>query len=139
MNTPDPNTNSADWSPCPAGTLGELGGRMRANETRRTVLKTVGGVATLALIAVLAVNLMPSAATGGITCQQCVAQMPEYQLHLTAESDLAAADAEAMAAHLDTCPKCRNYFESKYPGVLTAAVSAGLGWASLTLLGSRRA
>ncbi|QDT69711.1 hypothetical protein MalM25_26510 [Planctomycetes bacterium MalM25] len=143
MSTPEPSKNQDDWSPCPAGMLCQLGGRMRDNQTRRTVLKTAGGVATLALAAVLAVNLMPCPTPGGISCDQCVAQMPAYNLYLTADSDLAADDlaaddAEAMATHLKTCPKCRNYFERKYPGVLAATVSAGLGWLSLAVLGARR-
>ena len=139
MSTPQPNENPTDWSPCPEGTLCSLGGWMRADHTRRNVLKAAGGVASLAAVALLVVSLMPAAEPGGITCAQCVAQMPAYHLHLTADGEMAAGDIDAMADHLATCPKCRKYFESKYPGVLVTAVTAGLGWISLAVLGARRA
>ncbi len=140
MSTPQSNENSTEWSPCPAGMLGTLGGRMRASETRRSVLKAAGGVASLAVVALLAVYLTPPSTTpGGISCTECLAQMPEYHLYLTADSDLTTADADAVAAHLGKCSMCRNHFEADYPGVLAATVSASLGWVSLALLGSRRA
>lgn len=139
MSTPPADKTLTDWSPCPEGTLGSLGGRLRADHTRRNVLKAAGGVASLAVIALLVVNLMPAAQPDGITCAQCLAQMPAYNDHLTTDSAMTAGDVDAMADHLATCPKCRKHFESEYPGVLATAVTAGLSWISLTVLGARRA
>lgn len=128
-----------DWSPCAGGELSGLGQRLRATESRRQQARFATGIAGTGVAALLLVSafvpglgLTPDLSGNGISCQQCVAWMPAYEEQLVAKGELAsatltAAEATSVAAHLDVCPKCREKFESMYPGVL-AGTAAGFGW-----------
>lgn len=132
------------WSPCDQGELSGLGRRLRATEARRQQARFATGIAGTAVAALLLVfafvpglGLTPDLSGDGISCQQCVAWMPAYEEQLVAKGELAsstltAAQATSVAAHLDICPKCREKFESMYPGVL-AGTAAGFGWLTLAV------
>ncbi len=144
MNAPNVPTDRQDdrapdnWSACEEGTLGGLNKRLRVARAKR-VGGLVGG-SVGAVVAVLAVALWPANAQppGGITCAECAALIPAYHAELTGGESLAAEESQSVVEHLEVCPKCQNYFEGKYPGVLAAATStASLGLISFALLGSR--
>lgn len=137
---------SLEWGVCDAGTLCGLGQRLRTDHTRGAQKRLVGGALAATAAAVLAIALWPAGAVvpsttpnaantaawpGGIACGRCLELMPAYHDQLVsaetnAAVDLSAANAEAVAAHLDGCSMCREHFEEVYPGALAAA-TAGLG------------
>lgn len=138
--TNNESRNPAAWSACEAGTLGGLNHRMRTGEARRTRNRLVGGALAATAAVALVVTMISGGATatpGGITCDQCVALIPDYHQQLTGGESLPADESNAVASHLEACPKCRGYFDSKYPGVLATTTTASLGLISFALLGTR--
>lgn len=144
MNTSAKQTESIEenWSPCEHGELVGLNTRLRTARARQTNARVAGGAMAF-VAAVLAIGLLPGSlikpqpVKGGISCQQCLAAMPAYHDQLVAEGELAGIDltaeqVQAVTAHLEACPLCRDHFEQSYPGALSgAAAAASLGWLAL--------
>ncbi|MEO0529256.1 MAG: hypothetical protein AAF266_01635 [Planctomycetota bacterium] len=134
--------NTSEWDACDPGTLSGLGVRLQRDHARRSQKRLAGSALAVAAAAVLAFAIWPAgpgvpgskgmkALPGGIACERCLELMPAYHDQLVsaetnAAADLSAADAAAVAAHIEGCPLCREHFKETYPGALAAA-TAGLG------------
>ena len=93
------------WEACEAGTLVQLGDRLRGESRRRRQLQLVGSAGAAAILLILASFLMPagSDAPDALACD-------EVQVHLAAYDQQTLDDEslrERIAAHLEHCPFCQ--------------------------------
>lgn len=101
------NAAQNDWEECPAGTLRELGARLRSRQRRRKLRRAAIPTTAVALFVVGSVVLFGLLKTpddiGGITCQQLQQKLPLYL-----KGQLNAEDQESFEIHLASCPRCQD-------------------------------
>ena len=122
------NQDSNDlWEECPRGEFARMVSRLNRSSRRDQVRQFSTTVAVSAVITGAAVLYWGvfiqdgHPQFGGITCAECKDNMADYRDFLVDQVPLKdPALASSMEGHLTECPLCRPYFESLYPGVLTA-------------------
>lgn len=122
----NPSETSDSWGPCDSDELVALGTQLRAKDNRQRQMKTITSAAAVSFVAVLALGSLlwlDSGNPGGITCGECFASFNDYHGHLTDNSSSMSGEAaQSMSEHLAVCALCRQKFEARFPGVLTAAL-----------------
>ena len=132
--------NNQDWDACPTGELTRLGDglRMKAAKHQRAQSIRLGGLVTaLLLVAFVGYQVTTGALAPGeqISCQACANMFDEYHAHLTTAESMGATELEQMEGHLAYCKKCRDAFETTYPGIMPEALQvAGFGLFGLYVL-----
>ena len=102
-----------DWQPCPQGEFQRLSSRLRANRTRRQILKTGVAASALALVGIGSWSIFtnvgsrnPEAPLRGLTCTQCVDLAEDYKA-----DKLPAQQKAQVEAHVRECPLCKPHFQ----------------------------
>ncbi len=123
----DKQEKNDDWQACPPGAIAGVTDQLVREHRSQQVRKVAtwgGGVLAVVLVVVAAAQWFPSRdsvpAYGGITCEVCVAAMPDYQQHLVFDKPMTEPTAVAMQQHLEDCHLCHAKFERRFPGVLSA-------------------
>lgn len=139
------SASPAEWSACESGELRGLGDRLRtAHRDRQRLRAITGGAIAAAAAAVLIAVIVPASGPSGanavatISCETCYDRFASYHAHVTSDAPMAADAAAEVARHLEECDVCRPKFEEEYPGVLSALVPAGVGFAVFALRSRRQ-
>lgn len=103
--------SSADWKPCPPGSLVGFAGQERSRQ-RRQFLKKAGGFAAVLLLAVSGSYLAWGPGRrgepnfGGIVCTDVRANAMQYMA-----GGLDADLTQRIRVHLEQCPECQRFWK----------------------------
>lgn len=105
----DTSANSSGWHACPAGSLQELGKKLRSAKRHQAIRSHATSVTIVLALFACAWNALQPARydelRSNITCAEVQSQLPRY-----AEGQFADSMSSRIAAHLRTCPGCAERF-----------------------------
>lgn len=100
---------SNEWGPCPAGTIGQLVGKLKRHRRLRRARQVTVVAGCLLLLVVVGRSLLTTQATPGTMSHAEVAQVAEQFVR----GELDDEQTRMVEAHIKICPQCEHLLQDR--------------------------